>query len=148
MPLTISIQPSSSVPIYRQIVEQVCAAVLAGRPRGDEPLPSVRGRAEPLLVNPNTVWRAGRVCAAVVRGRLREDEPLPSVRVLAEQLLVNPNTVSRAWSELVRDGVLESRPGRRMFVSQRPRTRAPNGTGGDLARVGGVRAGIHVGRDP
>ena len=81
MPLTISIQPSSSVPIYRQIVEQVCAAVLAGH--------------------------------------LREDEPLPSVRVLAEQLLVNPNTVSRAWSELVRDGVLESRPGRRMFVSQR-----------------------------
>ncbi|MFI5246580.1 MAG: GntR family transcriptional regulator [Gemmatimonadales bacterium] len=81
MPLTISIQPSSNAPIYRQIVEQVCAAVLAGR--------------------------------------LREDEPLPSVRVLAEQLLVNPNTVSRAWGELVREGVLESRPGRGMFVTQR-----------------------------
>jgi GntR family transcriptional regulator len=81
MPLTISIQTSSSVPIYRQIVEQVCAAVLARR--------------------------------------LHEDEPLPSVRVLAEQLLVNPNTVSRAWGELVREGVLESRPGRGMFLSQR-----------------------------
>jgi GntR family transcriptional regulator len=81
MPLTISIQTSSNLPIYRQIVEQVCAAVQAGR--------------------------------------IRDDEPLPGVRALAEQLLVNPNTVSRAWSELVREGVLESRPGRGMFVSQR-----------------------------
>src|SRR5215475_13300012 len=57
-----------------------------------------------------------QVCAAVFAGEIAEDEPLPSVRALAEHLLINPNTVSRAYGELVREGVLESRPGRGMFI--------------------------------
>jgi GntR family transcriptional regulator len=52
-------------------------------------------------------------------GKIAADEPLPSVRSLAEDLLINPNTVARAYSELVREGVLESRAGRGMFVSTR-----------------------------
>jgi GntR family transcriptional regulator len=83
MPLDISIVPGSNVSIYRQIVEQVCAAVFAGR--------------------------------------IGDDEPLPSVRSLAELLLINPNTVGHAYSELAREGVIESRPGRGMFVAQRRR---------------------------
>ncbi len=58
MPLTFAIVTGSSVPIYRQLVEQVCAAVLSGRLQDDEPLPSVRALAEELVVNPNTVARA------------------------------------------------------------------------------------------
>ena len=81
MPLTISILTGSHVSIYQQIVDQVCSAILAGR--------------------------------------IAEDEPLPSVRGLAEDLLVNPNTVARAYNELAREGVLEARPGRGMFVSRR-----------------------------
>ena len=81
MPLTISILTGTNVSIYRQIVEQVCAAALAGR--------------------------------------IQDDEALPSVRTLAEELVVNPNTVARAYSELAREGVIESRPGRGMFVSRR-----------------------------
>ena len=81
MPMTISILTGSNVSIYRQIVEQVCAAVFSGR--------------------------------------IRDDEPLPSVRALAEELLVNPNTVLRAYGELSREGIIESRPGRGMFISKR-----------------------------
>jgi len=81
MPLTISILTGSNVSLYRQIVEQVCAAVFAGR--------------------------------------IDDDEALPSVRALAEELVINPNTVARAYGELAREGVIESRPGRGMFVSQR-----------------------------
>lgn len=82
MSLTISIATGSNVSIYRQIVEQVCSAVHAGK--------------------------------------IGEDEPLPSVRALAEELVINPNTVARAYGELVREGILESRTGRGMFVcSQR-----------------------------
>ena len=33
--------------------------------------------------------------------------------------MINPNTVGRAYGELVREGILESRPGRGMFVSKR-----------------------------
>jgi GntR family transcriptional regulator len=45
--------------------------------------------------------------------------PLPSVRVLAEQLVINPNTVARAYAELVRDGVIEARPGKGYFICKR-----------------------------
>jgi GntR family transcriptional regulator len=41
------------------------------------------------------------------------------VRALAEELLINPNTVLKAYGELVREGVIESRPGRGMFISKR-----------------------------
>jgi GntR family transcriptional regulator len=81
MPLTITILTGSNVSIYQQIVDQVCNAILAGK--------------------------------------IAEDEALPSVRGLAEELLINPNTVGRAYSELVREGILESRPGRGMFISKR-----------------------------
>jgi GntR family transcriptional regulator len=60
-----------------------------------------------------------QVCAAIAGGHIAADEALPSVRALAEELLINPNTVSRAYGELVREGILESRPGRGMFVSKR-----------------------------
>lgn len=60
-----------------------------------------------------------QVCTAIAGGRIAEDEALPSVRALAEELLINPNTVSRAYGELVREGILESRPGRGMFMSKR-----------------------------
>ena len=60
-----------------------------------------------------------QVCAAAYAGRISDDEPLPSVRALAEELLINPNTVSKAYGELVREGVIESRPGRGMFISKR-----------------------------
>ncbi len=58
MPVTISIQTGSNVSIYQQIVDQVCAAIAAGRIAEDEMLPSVRALAEELLINPNTVGRA------------------------------------------------------------------------------------------
>jgi GntR family transcriptional regulator len=60
-----------------------------------------------------------QVCAAASGGQIEDDEALPSVRSLAEQLLINPNTVLRAYGELAREGVLESRPGRGMFISKR-----------------------------
>jgi len=81
MPFNIKILTGSNVSIYQQIVDQVCAAILSGQ--------------------------------------IADDEPLPSVRGLAEDLLINPNTVGRAYGELVREGILESRPGRGMFVSKR-----------------------------
>jgi GntR family transcriptional regulator len=56
---------------------------------------------------------------AVAAGNLRVGEQLPAVRVLAEELVINPNTVARAYQELIRDGVLESRAGRGVFVTER-----------------------------
>ncbi|HEY0172032.1 MAG TPA: GntR family transcriptional regulator [Pyrinomonadaceae bacterium] len=54
----ISIDPSSGLPIYIQIAQQIKTAVAMGRLQQEEPLPSVRQLAVELAVNPNTVARA------------------------------------------------------------------------------------------
>ncbi len=48
---------------------------------------------------------------AVVSGELTVGTPFPSVRVLSQSLKVNPNTAQKAVAELVRDGMLEVKPG-------------------------------------
>jgi GntR family transcriptional regulator len=54
----------------------------------------------------------------VARGRLSPDQRLPSVRELSRQLVVNPNTIARVYTELEREGVLNTRPGLGVFVAQ------------------------------
>jgi GntR family transcriptional regulator len=56
---------------------------------------------------------------AVAVGKLSIGEQLPAVRTLAEELVINPNTVARSYQELIREGILESRSGRGVFVSER-----------------------------
>ena len=78
MSLSININTGSSIPIYKQITEQVRMAVATGR--------------------------------------LTVTDQLPSVRALAETLVLNPNTVARAYADLAREGVIETRPGRGVFI--------------------------------
>ena len=56
--LTIQITTGSDVPIFRQIVEQIRAAITGGKVRTGDPLPSVRGLASELVINHNTVAKA------------------------------------------------------------------------------------------
>lgn len=60
---------------------------------------------------------ARQVRLLVSTGRLAEGEQLPAVRRLAEQLLINPNTVARAYRELESEGVVISKRGSGVFVS-------------------------------
>jgi GntR family transcriptional regulator len=50
----------SGVPVYRQIIDQVMAALATGRLEPGDQLPTVRQLAADLSVNPNTVVRAYR----------------------------------------------------------------------------------------
>ncbi len=52
------IDPKSSKPIYRQIVEQTRDAIDAGVYRAGEALPSQRALATEIRVNPNTIQKA------------------------------------------------------------------------------------------
>lgn len=74
------IDPSSRLPIYRQLTNQLREAV--------------------------------------ARGRLKPQERLPSVRDLSRTLVVNPNTIARVYTELEREGILNTRPGLGVFVAQ------------------------------
>src|SRR5580765_7713056 len=52
--------PSSGVPIYLQLMEQVKHAIETGALRSGEQLPGMRPLAEELVINPNTVAKAYR----------------------------------------------------------------------------------------
>ena len=53
----------------------------------------------------------------VFNGLLKADEQLPSVRMLSRELTINPNTIQKAYTELERQGIIYSLPGRGNFVS-------------------------------
>jgi len=58
--MIVRIDPSSSLPAFEQIVQEVKAAIAAGACRPGEMIPSVRRMAAQALVNPNTVAKAYR----------------------------------------------------------------------------------------
>lgn len=53
-----TVDPTSSIPIYAQLVEQVKHAVASGRLQPGDPLPSLREVAERLRISPLTVKKA------------------------------------------------------------------------------------------
>ncbi len=57
-----------------------------------------------------------QVRLAAATGKLGVGDQLPSVRALAEELVVNPNTVARAYTDLAREGLIETRAGRGVFI--------------------------------
>ncbi|MBT3380178.1 MAG: GntR family transcriptional regulator [Lentisphaerae bacterium] len=54
------IDANSDVPVFQQIVDGVKSAIARGACRPGEAIPSVRGMAAEVLVNPNTVAKAYR----------------------------------------------------------------------------------------
>ena len=60
---------------------------------------------------PIYVQLAAQVRHAIEVGGLGPGEKLPTVRGLAEELAIAPNTIVKAYSELQREGLVESRAG-------------------------------------
>jgi GntR family transcriptional regulator len=54
------LNPSSGVPIYLQLMEQIKHAIETGALKAGDQLPTIRKLAEDLVMNPNTVVRAYR----------------------------------------------------------------------------------------
>jgi GntR family transcriptional regulator len=67
-----TVHPSSGLPIYRQIMDQVCALIAGGRLTPGDLLPSVRQLASELQVNMMTISKAyARLETAGVIERVR-----------------------------------------------------------------------------
>ena len=66
------------------------------------------------------IWQqlAQQIREAIARGKLQPGDRLPSVRELSRTVVVNPNTVARVYTELEREGVLNTQPGRGAFVAE------------------------------
>ena len=96
------LDPSSSEPLFLQLMNSVKSAVATGRMRPGDKLPSVRELAKDLVVNPNTVARAFQVLdadgvtysrrgsgtfVAEPRPTLRKDEGMRRYRTSLDSLL-------------------------------------------------------------
>lgn len=62
---------------------------------------------------------SSQIRALIINGTLKEGEILPSIRVIAKELKVSVITTKRAYSELERDGFIETVQGRGSFVGAR-----------------------------
>ena len=90
-----TIDNMSSIPVYEQIVRQVEGLLLSGQLKPGDPLPSVRGLATDLGVNPNTIQKAyaeldhrGMTTSVPGRGSfLREDAMEQLIKFLNENAL-------------------------------------------------------------
>lgn len=52
----------------------------------------------------------------ILNGGIKAGEKLPSIRELSSMVTINPNTVRKAYSELEREGVIETLIGRGTFI--------------------------------
>ena len=79
---------------------------------------------------------------AVAAGVYRPGEMIPSLRAMAMELTVNPNTVQRAYEALEREGLIRSRKGVGMFVTEQgaAEARGKSGSMVEAAFVEGIRA--------
>lgn len=57
------------------------------------------------------------ICSLVAAGVYQPKDPLPSIRAMAQELLVNPNTIQRSYQELERIGLVRTRKGLGVFVT-------------------------------
>jgi len=55
---------------------------------------------------------------AVVSGQLKQGDSFPSVRELSKELRINPNTAQKVVAHLVRENILEIKPGIGSLVSE------------------------------
>jgi len=60
MPIVLTVDPRSGVPIYIQLIEQIKRSVAIGILAAGEQLPTVKQLALDLTINPNTVAKAYR----------------------------------------------------------------------------------------
>ncbi len=70
-----------------------------------------------LPLSEQVVYAATR---AIVAGQLRPGDAFPSVRALSHELKINPNTAHKVVTQLLGEGLLESRPGIGTIVAQLP----------------------------
>ena len=121
--VSIAVSPTSGVPIYRQLMDQLRAQVAGGRLAAGGFLPSVRQVAEELQVNPMTVSKAYsllerdgvvelvrgqgmRVKETATNGKVRRDAIRPlllHVAATAKQLSLTPEQVIAQLKPLLED---------------------------------------------
>jgi GntR family transcriptional regulator len=114
--------PSSGVPIYLQLMEQVKHGIETGALRPGEQLPGMRPLAEELVINPNTVAKAYRELEHEGVIELRHGAGAfvsrnAGAKKLTDKLRAGQATVAAAVEQLRGRGVTDEEI-RRMFEAE------------------------------
>jgi GntR family transcriptional regulator len=56
--ISFSVDPDNGIPLYRQVIQQIEYAILSGRMKRGDKLPTIRSLAIALRINPNTIAKA------------------------------------------------------------------------------------------
>ncbi len=72
---------------------------------------------------------------AAAMGDLKSGDPLPSIRALAEKLRINRNTVAKAYNELEHEGIVETSPGKGVYIKNCPSPFSPETRNAMVSKV-------------
>jgi GntR family transcriptional regulator len=127
--------PSSGVPIYLQLMEQVKHSIETGALRPGEQLPGIRPLAEELVINPNTVAKAYRELEHAGIIELRQGAGAfvaDNARIdrLADKLKSAQAVVSGAVAKLRGQGITDAEIRRLMEAELAGINRRKGGAGG------------------
>ena len=103
--LQIQITTGGKVPIYRQVVDQVRASIAADKLSVGDALPSVRGLASELVVNPNTIAKA---YSALVRDGLIESQQGRGYFVIQRREIYSKKERARRLKEAIGPMIAEA----------------------------------------
>jgi GntR family transcriptional regulator len=103
-----SLDAGSGIPVYRQIIKQIENAVLSGRMKPGDRLPTIRALAVDLKINPNTIAKAyneleirGILLTQVGSGTYISDKcPVSDDDEHSKKVLENLNRFLREMKEL------------------------------------------------
>jgi GntR family transcriptional regulator len=103
-----SLDAGSGVPVYRQIITQIENAVLSGRLKTGDKLPTIRALAVELKINPNTIAKAyneleirGILSTQAGSGTyISEKHPVPDEDEHSKKVLQTLNRFMREMNEL------------------------------------------------
>jgi GntR family transcriptional regulator len=101
----IRIEPSSSVPIYRQIMDQIKFQIAAGVAKEGDKLPSVRELASSLAVNQNTILK---VYNELARENILVVERGEGTFVSSESPRISPARKLKAIEGILRDAAVQA----------------------------------------
>jgi GntR family transcriptional regulator len=124
--LIFQLNPSSGIPLYLQLMEQIKHAVETGALREGDQLPTIRKLAEDLVMNPNTVVRAYRELEheGVLELRHGSGAFIKEPSGGRARLIRNAQTVVRSAVERVMSSGLSEDELRRVFENELAQQRA------------------------
>jgi GntR family transcriptional regulator len=109
------VEYDSGIPVYRQIINQACAAVAAGTFVPGDQLPTIRALSERLNVNPNTVAKAyrelelkGIIVSERGSGSFIQAQPTPPAPGAREKKAMLKNLYHQLLADAASSGLTES----------------------------------------